>query len=58
LKERGIQVKKKPLPKDLFKKSPYCPPNVFYKQNGEIFYFPEIGSFEIYLDEIKIFSKL
>ena len=46
----GIQVRKKTVPEGLYKRSPYCPPNLFYKKGTkEPVYFPRIGAFEIYM---------
>ena len=57
--EVNICVRKKAAPSNLYKKSPYCPSNVYYEiGTNKIVYFPEIGSFEVYFQGKKIFSKI
>lgn len=59
MQEHGIILKKRAIPQHIHKKSPYCPPNVYYSfDTNEMVYFPKIGSFEIYFGGNKIFSKL
>ena len=58
LGDRGVLVKKRATPVELSKQSPYCPPNVYYTDTGDIVHYPRIGSFEVYLGEVQIFSKL
>ena len=59
LEAEGVRVRRKAPPSHLYKKSPYCPPNVYYVQSSsEMVFYPAVGSFEVYLMGNKIHSKL
>ena len=43
--EHGVIVRKRAVPEGLYKKSPYCPVNVYHNENGEAVNYPQIGAF-------------
>lgn len=53
-------MRKKQHPEGLLKWSPYSAPNAYFHRDspGQIIYFPQIGSFEVFIYGRKIFSRL